>query len=139
MILRMNLVEAASFSGDTVPGRMHGVSSSSKGRSGPVSTIRRKAMADKHRKWQSKAWSSSQDHWNEARSSEEAWKSNCKDARWTEVTRDLEHLEKVIYDKKTTWHKSMKESLKRDNDLLVAMESAAEDEEEEYKHKVAPE
>ena len=33
----------------------------------------------------------------------------------------------------------MKETLKRDNDLLVAMESAAEDEEEEYKHKVAPE
>ena len=96
-------------------------------------------MADKHSKWQSKAWSSSQDHWSEARSSEEAWKCNCKDTRWTEVTRDLEHLQKVIYDKKNTWHKSMKETLKRDNDLLVAMESAPEDEEEEYKHKVAPE
>ena len=84
-----------------------------------------------------KAWSSSKDHWNEARTSEEAWKSNCSDARWTEVTRDLEHLQKVIYEKKTTWHKSMKETLRRDNDLLVAMESAAEDEEEEYKHKVA--
>ena len=43
----------------------------------------------------------------------------------------------MIYDKKTTWHKSMKETLRRDNDLLVTMENAAEDKNEEYKHKVA--
>ena len=66
-----------------------------------------------------------------------AWKSNCKDAKWTEEMRDLEYLQEVIYDKNTTWHKSMKETLKRDNDRLVTMETAAKDEEEEYKGKVA--
>ena len=129
MILPMNLVEAASLSRDTVPGP----------NAWSVPFVERKAMADKHSKWQSKAWSSSKDHWNEAKSSEKAWKSNCKDARWTEMTRDLEHLQKVIYDKNTTWHKSRKETSRRDNDLFVTMESAAQDEKEEYKHKIAPE
>ena len=116
-----------------------------KGRSRPLSTIKKKsavlkkAMADKHSKWHSKAWSSSKDRWNEAQSSQGVWIFNCKDARWTDVTRDLECLQKVGYDKQTIWHKSMKETLGRDNDLMVTMENTVQDDKEEYKHKVARE
>ena len=133
MILPINLVEVGSFSGRHCA-RAECMecpfsSSSSRGRSGPVSTIKKKsvvlkkAMADKHSKWHSKACSSWKDRWYESQSSQVEGKSNCKDARWTDVTKDLEHLQKVVDDKKTTWDKSMREALGRDNDLMVTMEN----------------
>ena len=39
--------------------------------------------------------------------------------------------------KRPLWHKSMKEALRRDDDLTVTVESAADHKKEEYKHKCA--
>ena len=94
-------------------------------------------MADKHSKWQGNACRRSKERWKEAQSSQEVWKSTSNDARWTEVTKELDHREKVIHDKKITWNKSMKETSRRDTDLLKTMENAADEEREEHKDKCA--
>ena len=120
MILPMNLVEAASLSGDTLPGpnawsvsfvvivegEDQDLCQQSRGRPWLINTTNGRVKRGVHQK----IIGTKPDHLKKA------WKSNCKDAKWTEVTRDLEYLQEVIYDKNTTWHKSMKETLRQDND-----------------------
>ena len=109
----------------------------------PVSTIKKrsatlkKAMVDKHSKWQGEAWRQSTEQWKGAHSSQDVWKSTSSDVRWTDVTKEMDHLKKVIHEKQTTWNKSMKETSQRDNDLLKTMECAVDDERQEYKDKCA--
>ena len=73
----------------------------------------------------------------EAHSSEDVWRSTSSDARWTEVTKEMDHLQRVIHEKQITRSKSLKEISKRDNDLTRTIEDALDEESEEYKDKCA--
>ena len=71
----------------------------------PVSTIKRRnailknAMADKHSRWQGKTWRQSTEQWKGAHSSQDVWRSKSRDARCTEVTKEMDHLKRVIHEK----------------------------------------
>ena len=93
--------------------------------------VLRKAFREKHSKWQGKTWRQSKEQRHEARSSHDMWRSTSSDARWTEVTEEMDHLKTAIHERQTTWSKSLKETAKREGDILKALETAAEDEKEE--------
>ena len=81
-------------------------------------------------KWQGKAWRQSKERWHEAQSSQEVWKSASSDAKWTEVTKEMNYLNKVSHEKQTTWNESLKETSKRESDLTKTIECALDEKEE---------
>ena len=71
----------------------------------PMSKIKRRSARSK---WQGKARRQSKERWHEAQSSQKVWKSASSDAKWTEVTEEMDHLNMVIHEKQPTWNKSLK-------------------------------
>ena len=99
-----------------------------------TSAILKKAMTEKQSKLPRKAGRQSKDQWSnsstrqDAHSSQDAWKSASSNARWKEITNEVETQQRMIQEKKTTWSKSLKESAKREADILKALEAATEGE-----------
>ena len=71
--------------------------------------------------WSTRGWESRQ-NWkagpiNHASSSEERWIEPRKKTVWRDVSRIVEEMGNLIKDKKSSWNKSSKESLKREEDV----------------------
>ena len=93
-----------------------------------TSAVLKKAMTEKQSKLPRKAGRQSKDQWSnsskrqDAHSSQDAWKSA------SSTTNEVETQQRMIQEKKTTWSKSLKETAKREADILKALEAATEGE-----------
>ena len=55
--------------------------------------------------------------------------------KWKEVSAEFEAVGAVVKEKKSTWHKSGKESSKRETELYTMVESVATDEKQEERNR----
>ena len=96
--------------------------------------VLKKAMSEKSEKWKSREWyGTTKTRWQQpagnsgGQSSLDAWEHAKPKGKWKEVSAEYEAINALVKEKKITWHKSGKESSKREADHTM-VESAATDE-----------
>ena len=100
-----------------------------------TTAVLKKAMAEKSEKCKSRDWcGTAKTRWQQPvgrQSSHDAWEHAKPKGKWKEVSAEFDAVGAVVKEKKNTWHKSGKESSKRETELYSMVESAATDEKQE--------
>ena len=107
-----------------------------------TTAVLKKAMTEKSEKWKSRDWfGTTKTRWQQpagssgGQSSHDAWEHAKQKGKWKEVSAEFDAVGAVVKEKNNTWHKSGRESLKREAELYTKVESAATDEKQEERHR----
>ena len=85
----------------------------------------RKVQDDTKTRWQQPAGSDG------GQSSHDTWDTPKPKVKWKEISAEIDAVGTAVKEKKNTWHKSGRESSKRETELITMVESAATDEKQE--------
>ena len=103
-----------------------------------TTAVLKKAMTEKGEKWKSRDWDgTTKTRWQQPagrslwQSSHDAWEHAKPKGKWKEVPAEFDAVGAVVKEKENTWHKSDRESSKREAELYTMVESAAADENQE--------
>ena len=104
----------------------------------PATAVLKKAMTEKSEKWKSRDWyGTTRTRWQQPagssgeQSSHDVWEHAKPKCKWKEVSAEFDAVGAVVKEEKNTWHKSGRESSKREAELYTMVESAAKGEKHE--------
>ena len=99
-------------------------------------------MTKKREKWKSKDWyGNKKSRWQQpargdgGQSSHDTWDTAKPKGKWREISAEIDAVGTSVEEKKNTWHKSGKESTKRETELFTMVEVAATDEKQEERER----
>ena len=105
-----------------------------------TTAVLKKAITEKSDKWKIRDWyGTTKTSWKQpagssgGQSSHDAWEHAKLKSKWKEVSAEFDAVGAVVKEKKNAWHKSGRESAKREADLYTMVESAATEEKQKEK------